>query len=244
MVGLIYGVLCYVLFLLTLLYAIGFVGNIFVPKSIDSGVAGSMVKALVVNVILLGLFAIQHSVMARAEFKRWWTRYVPQSVERSTYVLFSSLILILLFWQWRPMQNLVWSVNNAIGAGLLTALFWFGWVIALISTFLINHFELFGLHQTYANWQRRKAEWPPFRTPLFYKFVRHPLYFGFLLAFWATPVMTTGHLLFATAMTGYIFIGILLEERDLVTFHGKAYVSYREKVSMILPLPLKKDVKQ
>lgn len=244
MLGLIYGALCYILFLLTLLYAIGFVGNIFVPKSIDSGVAGSMVKAWVVNVILLGLFATQHSVMARAEFKRWWTRYVPQSVERSTYVLFSSLILILLFWQWRPMQDLVWSVNNAIGARLLTALFWFGWVIALISTFLIDHFELFGLHQTYANWQGRKAECPPFRTPLFYKFVRHPLYFGFLLAFWATPVMTTGHLLFATAMTGYIFIGILLEERDLVTFHGKAYVSYREKVSMILPLPPKKDVKQ
>lgn len=240
MLGLIYSVLCYILSLLTLLYAIGFVGNIFVPKSIDSGVAVSLTEALVVNVILLSLFAIQHSGMARRAFKRWWTQYVPESVERSTYVLLSSLVLILLYWQWRPMQDLIWSVSNPTGAGLLTAFFWIGWVIALVSTFLIDHFELFGLHQPYANWQGRKAEWSTFRTPFFYKFVRHPLYFGFLLAFWATPVMTTGHLLFAIAMTGYIFIGIFLEERDLVTFHGDVYVRYREKVSMILPLPPKK----
>lgn len=241
MAGLIYGAFCYVLFLLTFLYAVGFVGNIVVPKSIDSGSAVSSIEALVVDLILLGLFAIQHSVMARPAFKRWWTLFVPRAMERSTYVLASSLVLILLFWQWRPIHEVIWLVNNPTGSAILIALFWIGWAIVLVSTFLISHFDLFGLQQVFANWQRTNYQPPDFRTPLFYKWMRHPLYFGFLLAFWSTPMMTAGHFLFAIATTGYIFIGIQLEEHDLISFHGDAYVRYRKKVSMIVPLPPKRD---
>jgi methanethiol S-methyltransferase len=240
MAALIYGGLCYTLFLLTFVYSIGFVGNIFVPKSIDTDAASPVTQALIVNVILLGLFAIQHSVMARPVFKQWWTKFVPKSVERSTYVLLASLVLILLFWQWRPIPTVIWSVTSSTGAGILTALFWVGWVTVLISTFLINHFNLFGLQQVYANWQGRNVDYPTFQTPLFYKFVRHPIYFGFLLAFWAAPLMTAGHLLFAIATTAYIFIAIPLEEHDLVSFHGDEYIRYREVVSMIVPLPQKR----
>ena len=230
-----YGVAAYLVFFGTILYAIGFVTGIFVPKTIDTGVAGSAGAAIVINVLLLSLFAVQHSVMARKQFKRWWTQFVPASIERSTYVLLSSLALILVFWQWRPIPAMVWEVSNPTLAAALTGLSLMGWVLVFLSTFLINHFELFGVRQVILNLMGRDGGETKFRTPLLYKMVRHPLYLGFIIAFWAAPVMTVGHLLFALVTTAYILVGIALEERDLVEHFGEEYRRYRERVSMLVP---------
>jgi protein-S-isoprenylcysteine O-methyltransferase Ste14 len=232
-----YGIAAYAAFLVTILYAIGFVGGWLIPKSLDTGEAAALGPAIAVNLSLLGLFAVQHSGMARPAFKRWWTRFVPPALERSTFVLFSSLVLALLFWQWRPLPQTLWHVANPSAATLLSCVSLLGWAIAFLSTFLIHHFELFGLRQVLAAWAQRRLPPPTLKTPLFYRYVRHPLYFGFLIAFWATPHMSAGHLLFAAATTGYILLGIQLEERDLIEQFGNQYRSYRQRVNMLLPGP-------
>lgn len=230
-----FGAVAYLTFVFTILYAIGFVSDLVVPKTIDTGVKSSNFVALVVNLALMSLFAIQHSVMARKGFKQWWTQFIPKPVERSTFVLFSSLALLLLFWQWRPMPTIVWHVEEPEMAATVATLSFGGWVLVFASTFLINHFELFGLHQVANNMAGRQMPAPIFRTPFLYNFVRHPIYLGFIIAFWAAPVMTVGHMLFAAVTTAYIFVGIMLEERDLIDMFGDEYRRYKQRVSMLLP---------
>ena len=233
-----YGLAAYTLFLVSFLYAIGFVGNLLVPKSIDSGTPGGFASALAVNTLLLTLFALQHSGMARPAFKRWWTRFVPEPIERSTYVLLASSALLLLYALWRPMPQPLWDVRDrAVAAIPLWSLFALGWTIVLLSTFMIGHFDLFGLKQVWTNLLGRVRGEEAFRTPALYRIVRHPIMLGFLIGFWATPVMTAGHLLFALVTTGYILVALRLEERDLLARFGDQYAQYRRRVRGLLPLP-------
>lgn len=237
MAFLIYGVVCYLLFFVTFLYLIGFVGNLAVPKSIDSGPAGPVGWAVFVNVLLIALFGLQHSTMARPGFKAWWTRYVPKPIERSTYVLITSIIFLFMFWQWQPIPTVVWQVDNPIAAGALRVLFAFGWGLALLASFLIDHFDLFGVRQVVLHWRNQPYTHPPFAMPWLYRLVRNPLMLGFVIAVWSTPVMTLGHLLFSATMTGYVLIGIHFEERDLMKVLGEPYLRYREATPMLLPWP-------
>jgi len=230
-----YGLTAYLIFFVTFLYAIGFTSGLVVPKTIDTGPVVPIEEALILDILLMSLFAVQHSVMARRQFKQWWTRFVPASVERSTYVLCASLALILLFWQWRPISTVVWHVPDGQTAVAIMGLSFVGWLLVLLSTFLINHFELFGVHQVVTNLAGRTMAAPRFKTPVLYKVVRHPIYLGFIIAFWAAPVMTVGHMLFAAVTTAYIFVGIFLEERDLIELFGDEYRRYRERVAMLIP---------
>jgi protein-S-isoprenylcysteine O-methyltransferase Ste14 len=233
---LLYGVTCYLIAFATILYFIGFVGNFVVPKSMDSGTSGPLLEAIFINLLLISMFAIQHSVMARKGFKKAWAKIIPPAIERNTYVLFSSLALILLFWQWRPMGDVVWDVSGTNLGHVLIAISLLGWLIVLISTFLLDHFEFLGLKHAMANVHGHELPKGQFRTPGLYKLVRHPLYLGFTIAFWATPIMTTAHLLFAVCTLGYTVIGMLLEEQDLTAEFGEEYKVYKSKVSMLLPL--------
>lgn len=232
----IYGALAYIIFLVAFLYAIGFVGNIYVPKTIDSGVEPSLITAILTNTILLTVFALQHSIMARPSFKKWVTTIISSAAERSTYILLSSLALLLMYWQWQPITTIVWEAESELLIIVLTGIFFLGWLIVLLSTFMINHFELFGLAQIFDNLKNKQTPNPKFQTNYLYKIVRHPLMLGFLIAFWATPTMTVGHLFFALITTVYIFIAVkYLEEKDLRKFIGEKYETYQKEVPMIIP---------
>ena len=232
-----YAVLSYALFLATFLYAVGFVGDLFVPKSINAPTGPGGWAAFLVDAAVLGLFAVQHSVMARPAFKRWWTRFVPAPVERSTYVLFSSLCLCLVFIAWQPLPGVVWDLRGGPGGSAMLGLYALGWLVVLLSTFMISHFELFGLTQAWRRLREAPEHESVFKEVLFYRFVRHPIMLGFLIAFWAAPLMTHGRLLFALLTTGYILVGIRLEERDLIRKLGSAYLAYRARVPALLPMP-------
>jgi protein-S-isoprenylcysteine O-methyltransferase Ste14 len=239
-----YGLACYAITLGTFLYLAGFVGNLLVPKSMDSPPQKPLHVALVINVLMLGIFAVQHSLMARPAFKQWWTKIVPKPAERSTYLLFSCLVLFLMFWQWQPMGGLIWDVQDPVGRGFLFSLSVFGWLLLLAATFLINHFDLFGLRQVTLYLLGREYTRLRFRTPGLYKLVRHPIYVGWFFVFWATPTMTIAHLVFAVATTAYILIAIRFEERDLVNELGRDYEDYRHHVPMLIPLAKKRSFLQ
>ena len=230
-----YGSAAYVLFLATFLYLIGFIGGIVVPKSVDSGAATPLGQAIAINIVLVGLFGVQHSVMARPGFKRWWTRIIPEPVERSTFVLLTCVVFGIMFWQWRPIAGIIWEVEGLPGRVILWALFATGMGIVLLTTFLIDHFDLFGLRQVYLHATGKPYTQPRFQVSSFYKYVRHPLLLGFLIAMWSTPRMTVGHLVLALGFTAYILIGIRFEERDLARDHGEIYADYRRRVPMLLP---------
>ena len=239
LIALLYGVVSYLIFFITFLYAIGFVEDLVVPQTIDAGPVTPWPQALVINLVLLSIFAIQHSVMARPAFKRWWTRFVPHAVERTTYVLLASLALAALFAHWRPILAPVWTITNPAGVLAMQVIFWLGWFLVLLSTFLINHFELFGLRQVWLQLMGKPYQPLPFRTPALYRYVRHPLYVGWLLTFWAAPIMTVAHLVFALTSSAYILIAIRLEERDLIAVHPQ-YQDYRRRVPMLLPFTTKR----
>jgi len=231
-----YGIIAYAIFLIAFLYAIPFIGGFWVPKTIDAGSQSSIVYAVIADLILLSIFAIQHSVMARPQFKKWWTKFIPWSIERSTYVLLASLILMLIYWLWQPIPSVVWNVQSQPFVILLYALFAIGWLIIFLATFMINHFHLFGLKQVYENLMNMELNPPRFEIKYFYKFVRHPIMLGFIIAFWAIPVMTVGHLLFSVVSTLYILIAVkFLEEKDLVKYHGERYEQYQRDVPMLIP---------
>jgi protein-S-isoprenylcysteine O-methyltransferase Ste14 len=229
-----YGVFCYVMFLGIFVYAIGFIGNFIVPVSLDSAPRGTLINAVIVNLLILAVFAIQHSGMARPTFKQWWTKYIPEPIERSTYVLCSNLAMILFYWQWQPMEGVVWDIQNGVGRVALTFVFACGWATILATTFLINHFDLFGLRQVWLHFRGQSYTQLEFGAPGLYRYVRHPLYVGWLMVFWGAPTMSSAHLLFALATTGYILFAIQLEERNLVDFLP-GYANYRSRVPMLVP---------
>lgn len=236
--ALIYGLVCYVMFLGVFLYLIGFLGNLpGTPKSIDSGAEGPLGTAVLVNVLLLVIFGVQHTVMARPTFKRAWTKIVPAPVERATYVLITNLLLALLVWQWRPMTGVIWEVENTAGRTILWAVFGAGWLLVLVATLQINHLDLFGLRQVWLYFRGREYSHLKLATPMLYKHVRHPLYVGWITVFWVTPSMTQGHMLFAAGSTLYILIAIVFEERNLAEFHGEGYIEYRKRTPMLIPMP-------
>ena len=239
--SLFYGLVCYLAFFGTILYAIGFVGNLIVPKTIDGEPQVPLLTAILINASLLLLFALQHSIMARPAFKTWWTSIIPDHLERSTFVLLASLCLMLLMWQWQPIGGVIWSIENETVRNILLVVYLAGWAIVFTATFLINHFDLFGLRQVWLYFRGKPYTHLPFRVPLFYRFVRHPLYFGFLIAFWSAPVMTIAHLLFAVLTTGYIFTAIQLEEKDLMHVYGEKYRHYKKWVPMIIPFIKRKN---
>lgn len=230
-----YGIASYAIFFATFLYAIGFIGNFGAPRTMDGEPLVGLGNALLINIALLGVFALQHSIMARPAFKRWFTRFVPKPMERSTYVLASSLLLVGLFVLWQPMGGIVWSVSDPIGQAALYGAYAFGWLLVLIATFLINHFDLFGLRQVWLYFRGKPYTALKFGTPWLYGYVRHPLYVGWLFVFWSTPVMTVAHLVFALATTAYILIAVQFEERDLIKEHGRSYIDYRRRVPMLIP---------